>query len=212
MRWVDPFAAAQLVDLDGNETCHGDPISVAKALAHAGFKIKVHVVGFGINPQQEIELKAIAKAGGGEYLLAKDAAELSEALPKIVKTALRTTKIDELARNELVNDNFNQENLGDGWKVIRPDEDRYVVADGELLIVTQHTGDVNNSPHIGDWHDDAETKNMIQWKTPLQANDFEVSVDLTFQATALGQGAALQLRKDDARTKLKSLYPKIKSG
>lgn len=186
-----------IVVTDGNETCGGDPVEAAKMLREAGFNIKIHVVGFDVDRQQEMQLRSIASAGGGEYVLARDASELRKALPEIVHTALRTTVVKELERKELVVDRFDSDELGDEWTVIRPDLDRYAAVDGELLIVSQHTDDENNSPHLGDWHDTDKTKNVVQRTAPVVANDYEVSVDLELAISSLGQGAALQLRADD---------------
>lgn len=184
---------------DGNETCGGDPVAIARDLREAGFNVKVHVVGFGVDQTLALQLRAIADAGGGEFIAARNAEELTRVLPEIVTTALRTTQVEELGRNTLASDRFNGDELGDEWIVIRPDDDRYAAVDGELLIVSQHTGDTNDSPHIGDWHDDAKTKNLLQRREPLIANDYEVSVDLNLQLLALGQGAALQLRNDSGQ-------------
>ncbi|QEF98634.1 von Willebrand factor type A domain protein [Stieleria maiorica] len=186
-----------IVVTDGNETCGGDPVAVAKSLREAGFKIKIHVVGFGVDPQQETQLRSIASAGGGEFVLARDASGLRTALTEVVRTALRTTEVQELERNELVVDRFDSEELGAQWTVLRPDVDRYAAIDGELLILSQHTDDANNSPHVGDWHDTDQTKNVVQRTDPIVADDYEVSVDLDFAISSLGQGAALQLRADD---------------
>ena len=55
------------------------------------------------------------------------------------------------------------------------------------------------SPGNGSWHNNKNTKNLLVRRSTIDANDYEISVDLDFQAIKSGQGAALQLRKDDKK-------------
>lgn len=64
---------------DGQETCGGDPVAAAGALADAGIAV-VDVVAFDVPDEQLADLEAIAQAGGGELVIADDGAELREAL------------------------------------------------------------------------------------------------------------------------------------
>ncbi|HIA20555.1 MAG TPA: VWA domain-containing protein, partial [Planctomycetaceae bacterium] len=91
-----------IVLTDGNETCNGDPQAAAAALARLGINVKVHVVGFAVNAQQERQLKSIAASGNGTYTSAKDAATLVKVLPKFVmeKPAAPPKQINELSRIE----------------------------------------------------------------------------------------------------------------
>ena len=73
-----------IVLTDGNETCNGDPEAAAAALAALGINVKVHVVGFAVNAQQERQLKSIAASGNGKYTSAKDASDLIEKLPEFL--------------------------------------------------------------------------------------------------------------------------------
>ncbi len=186
-----------VVVTDGNETCGGDPAAAAAKLRELGINVEIHVVGFAIEQGEGKQLQAIADAGGGKYVFAKDAAALKRLLPEIVSTALRKTEIVEVDRRELLNETFDGEELDSGWEVIRPDEDRYAVADGQLFIVTQYA-----SP----WDQNKDIKNLVRRKAGITANDYEVSADVEIQITQTNQGAALMLQKDDQNTIELSLY------
>lgn len=69
---------------DGLETCEGNACQLVKDAKSKGFKITMHVVGFGISEQDISTLECIAQAGGGQYLPAENAVELAEALDKAI--------------------------------------------------------------------------------------------------------------------------------
>jgi hypothetical protein len=71
---------------DGKETCQGDPVVAAKALAAKG--ITVHAVGFIVDTAARGQLQAIAKATGGSYFDAPVGPEL----PDTLKSALNACK------------------------------------------------------------------------------------------------------------------------
>jgi hypothetical protein len=71
---------------DGKETCEGDPLVAAKALAGRG--ITVHTVGFIVDTAARGQLQAIAKATGGTYFDAPVGPEL----PETLKSAFNTCK------------------------------------------------------------------------------------------------------------------------
>jgi Ca-activated chloride channel homolog len=70
---------------DGLETCDGDACDLVKKAKAQGVKITMHVVGFGIEEQDLSALECIAQAGGGQYLPANNAEELTIALDKTVE-------------------------------------------------------------------------------------------------------------------------------
>jgi Ca-activated chloride channel family protein len=72
---------------DGLETCEGDACEIVRQAKAQGVKITVHVVGFGISEQDLSALECIAQAGGGQYLPANNAEELTDALDKTVEEA-----------------------------------------------------------------------------------------------------------------------------
>jgi hypothetical protein len=71
---------------DGKETCQGDPVVAAKALAAKG--ITVHTVGFVVDTAARGQLQAIARATGGTYFDAPVGPEL----PDTLKAALSACK------------------------------------------------------------------------------------------------------------------------
>lgn len=77
---------------DGEETCGGDPVQAVKDLIAKGFKLKLHAVGFNVDPKTQAQLQAIAAAGGGQYYDARDGAGLGGALQKITQDALVVQK------------------------------------------------------------------------------------------------------------------------
>ncbi|MHC5537027.1 vWA domain-containing protein [Singulisphaera rosea] len=71
---------------DGKETCNGDPVAEAEALARSGnLTFGVNVVGFGVNDNERVSLELVARAGRGKYFDARGAAELQQALRNIRK-------------------------------------------------------------------------------------------------------------------------------
>ncbi len=64
---------------DGIETCGGDPIAAARALHNSNARVIVNVIGFDVDNQAQRQLRAVADAGGGEYLPARNADELNDA-------------------------------------------------------------------------------------------------------------------------------------
>jgi von Willebrand factor type A domain len=71
---------------DGKETCQGDPLVAAKALAARG--IAVHTVGFVVDTAARGQLQAIARATGGSYFDAPVGPEL----PETLKSALNACR------------------------------------------------------------------------------------------------------------------------
>ncbi|MPZ86776.1 MAG: VWA domain-containing protein [Nitriliruptorales bacterium] len=61
---------------DGIETCDGDPVAAAEALAAEGIDVTVDVVGFGVDAADEDQLRAIAEATGGDYTTAQSGDDL----------------------------------------------------------------------------------------------------------------------------------------
>jgi hypothetical protein len=72
---------------DGKETCEGDPVVAAKALAAKG--ITVHTVGFIVDTAARGQLQAIARMTGGTYFDAPVGPEL----PDTLKQALNACKV-----------------------------------------------------------------------------------------------------------------------
>ena len=79
-------AATVILVSDGEETCDADPCTVAAELEKAGIDFTAHVIGFDVTEQTGLrQLQCIAGNTGGEFLAAKDAPSLKEALKTAVK-------------------------------------------------------------------------------------------------------------------------------
>ncbi len=70
---------------DGIETCGGDPCKAVKEAKDAGINFVMHVVGFDVGEVDVSQLECAAQAGGGLYMSAQNASELSEALKTAVE-------------------------------------------------------------------------------------------------------------------------------
>jgi len=74
---------------DGEESCDGDPVSVAAQLHAERPNLRVSVVGFDIAPELRERLARIAEAGGGSYYGADDVGQLAAALRDVVTPRFR---------------------------------------------------------------------------------------------------------------------------
>jgi Mg-chelatase subunit ChlD len=130
---------------DGIETCEGDPCAVAETLASANTKIKTHVVGFKIPEKDKKQLECIAKKGGGQYF----AANSTEGFAKAVEAAAKKPKKPKPPEfTEVFRDDFDGDELLDHWEIINPNPDRFIVEDGQLLVVGKISAKLNNPDKI----------------------------------------------------------------
>lgn len=53
---------------DGEETCGGDPVAVARRINSGNTRAVVNVIGFGLPSKEAAALKAVADAGGGGFV------------------------------------------------------------------------------------------------------------------------------------------------
>tara|TARA_R110001592_G_scaffold363371_1_gene685750 strand:+ start:389109 stop:391319 length:2211 start_codon:yes stop_codon:yes gene_type:complete len=77
---------------DGEESCGGDPESVAANLRRRGIDVEVHIVGFDLTAEEATVMKDVAVAGGGAYYDAHNVAELSSALSQVIEVT--ANKVD----------------------------------------------------------------------------------------------------------------------
>jgi Ca-activated chloride channel family protein len=76
---------------DGKDTCAPpDPCEVAEELAQRGVDLRIHAVGFDVDGAARQQLSCVAQVTGGEYVDAKDAGALDDALERIGRQVLRT--------------------------------------------------------------------------------------------------------------------------
>ncbi len=67
---------------DGEETCGGDPLAEARRLAAAGYTLDV--IGLAVTPATERVLAALATAGGGQFVAARNPADLPARFREVV--------------------------------------------------------------------------------------------------------------------------------
>lgn len=77
---------------DGKETCKGDPVEAAERLRADGHRFTLHVIGFDVSDEEQRQLEAIARAGGGRYFNAADAVQFRSAAEE---AASATSKADQ---------------------------------------------------------------------------------------------------------------------
>ncbi|HEX7769199.1 MAG TPA: VWA domain-containing protein, partial [Dokdonella sp.] len=84
LRHLERKATVILVS-DGEETCSADPCAVGEELEAQGVDFTAHVIGFDLerNPKARDQLQCLARATGGRYLDARDAAELDQAMAAV---------------------------------------------------------------------------------------------------------------------------------
>jgi Ca-activated chloride channel family protein len=69
---------------DGLETCDGDPCKAVRDAKAAGVEFVLHIIGFDVAKEDVSSLECAAQAGGGLFLSAENADELSAALESAV--------------------------------------------------------------------------------------------------------------------------------
>ena len=72
---------------DGLETCGGDPCAAVRAAKASGSQFVLHIVGFDVAKENVSSLECAAQAGGGLYVAAEDAAQLTAALEQTMVEA-----------------------------------------------------------------------------------------------------------------------------
>ena len=71
---------------DGEETCEGDPGKAIEALREKGFNVSLNIVGFAIDDAElAAQFESWAELGGGRYLGASDADDLSDAIEQALR-------------------------------------------------------------------------------------------------------------------------------
>ena len=85
---------------DGLETCGGDAQATARALQALGIKLDFLVIGFDLAETEAKAIEAIAQAGKGKYLNAKNAKELEGAFEKVHRDLV--IKAPDVGRDEIV--------------------------------------------------------------------------------------------------------------
>ena len=189
---------------DGLESCDGDPCAAAKALNDAGVTTKIHVVGFDLSTEQRAKLECISRNGNGKMFAANDAASLSDAMNEVREDVAKPVvvaeapKVEEPPKVETVfEDQFDGEDLAEGWTISNPNPDRYIAEEGELLMIA---GSPASNPSM------EQMENVISHADALPKGDWEIEVKFPDRSTA-GHGRFLfrdqeRPRKLDRRRRL----------
>lgn len=103
LKYTEDRATVILVS-DGIETCEADPCAVGKALEEAGVDFTVHVVGFDLKEEEQDSLRCLAENTGGQFLPAKNASGLHDALQttvtKVKEEAVKVVQAEPVAKEE----------------------------------------------------------------------------------------------------------------
>jgi len=75
---------------DGEETCGGDPVAVARRINSGRTRAIVNVIGFNLPSGEAAKLTAVARAGGGGFVNLSSEAELERETAKLQEWARRS--------------------------------------------------------------------------------------------------------------------------
>ena len=86
LKFTEQKATVILVS-DGEETCRADPCALGAELEALGVDFTAHVVGFDIEEGSlaQSQLQCLARNTGGQYVAARDAGELGDALGRVAE-------------------------------------------------------------------------------------------------------------------------------
>ncbi len=99
---------------DGIESCDADPCALVRQWRESKVKIKMHVVGFGLDEKSKDALKCLSEAAGTAYRDAQSAKDLAAALKAIRETAASSgfvlKGVDSTGKELKVNGTLSQNN------------------------------------------------------------------------------------------------------
>lgn len=75
---------------DGEETCGGDPVAIARRINSGRTRAIVNVIGFNLPSGEAAKLTAVARAGGGGFVNLSDEAELERYTAQVRESIRRT--------------------------------------------------------------------------------------------------------------------------
>ena len=73
---------------DGSDTCSGDPCAAASRLQEGNFKTVVHTIAFDVSPEDQVKLECIAKSSDGQFIAARNEAELRQGLEQAINSTI----------------------------------------------------------------------------------------------------------------------------
>ncbi|HUD90123.1 vWA domain-containing protein [Sphingobium sp.] len=68
---------------DGQETCGGDPVAVARSINEGSTKAIINIIGFAVPSGEAASLQAVAAAGGGRFVNARTDREVDATVARI---------------------------------------------------------------------------------------------------------------------------------
>ncbi len=133
---------------DGIEECRGDPCAAADRLSALGIGVKVHVVGFALQPGESSSLQCVVDKTGGRYFDARDADALKRTFAEVRQIVIAQTPsvppptLPSAPKAKVYfEDPFDGTKLGELWDVANKKEANFGVEKGELLtMVTGEAG------------------------------------------------------------------------
>jgi hypothetical protein len=170
---------------DGVETCGGDPLKQAALFRRLGFDVKFFVVGFDLAPDKVAAVEAIANAGDGKFLNARDAHELSKVFTSIELASFGAPLEPVVSRAHFFDD-FSGNELSADWEVLNPDTSSYVVEKGELLIL--NGSEVSLSA--------GSVPNLFRLKKPMPEGDWQITMRLQLDVQTRYEWFGFGLHKD----------------
>ncbi len=152
---------------DGEETCQGDPLAVAKKIRkEMGTDVTIHVIGFDVNDKEKQQLAGIAEAGGGSYYSADNAGQLKSSLKKIKKAVVK---------KDIFVDEFDKPFVSADWKIINEDVESLTLDEGKLYLIVNPGSVTKNT-----------TKNIFLYNKPIKEKNYEVIVKFDIPLTSYG--------------------------
>lgn len=174
---------------DGIETCGGDPRQAAAALRKLGLKVDFYVIGFDLPARQVKPIKAIAEAGGGTFLNAKDSDKLQKAFEVVEEAIQNPSKKPAKPKRRATAwffDDFKGEGLVDHWKVENRDDDAHIVENGALTLVANTPGSVEKGT----------IPNFLRLNKPLPAGDWTMTIQLRARIQTAKETIVFGLHRD----------------
>lgn len=75
---------------DGEETCGGDPVAVARRINGGNTRAVVNIIGFGLPSKEAAALKAVADAGGGGFVNVQSRADYDRTIAMVRESNRRS--------------------------------------------------------------------------------------------------------------------------
>ena len=172
---------------DGIESCDGDPCAAARKLAGSGVQATVHVVGYNLRANQRTQVECISQNGNGKYFDARDASGLQSALVEVRQEIARAPQPEKPSRELIFQDDFDGEGLASHWTVRNADEERYLVEQGELLMVGAGV----------QLFREAAAVNVLTLNKPLPEGNWDINLDLKMKMQTGYDIFELGLYRDD---------------